>query len=138
VLKQIISYETYLKKKMVNTLGTSRGWSSSGTIEHLFHVEKNYDMLMKRILSRDILNALKRLERNGGSYGVDRMSTQNLRLYIVEHWAELSNSVQQGTMNLNPSVVSKSRNQQGLLGIPIVLDLHSTSDCPNLNPHFDP
>jgi hypothetical protein len=74
-------------------IGDFKRVSSSGTIEHLFHVEKNYDMLMKRILSRDILNALKRLERNGGSYGVDRMSTQNLRLYIVEHWAELSNSV---------------------------------------------
>ena len=37
-------------------------------------------MLMERILSREnLLTALKRVERNKGSHGVDEMSVKNLR-----------------------------------------------------------
>ena len=37
-------------------------------------------MLMERILSREnLLSALKRVERNKGSHGVDEMPVQNLR-----------------------------------------------------------
>ena len=40
-------------------------------------------MLMERILSREnLLSALKRVERNKGSHGVDEMPVQNLRKHI--------------------------------------------------------
>ena len=42
-------------------------------------------MLMERILSREnLLSALKRVERNKGSHGVDEMPVQNLRKHILE------------------------------------------------------
>lgn len=112
-------------------------------IEHLFHVERKYRMLMKRILSRDnLLNALKRVERNGGSYGVDKMSTQNLRLYIVEHWAELRNSLQQGTYEPQPVrrvEIPKPNGGVRLLGIPTVIDRFiQQAITQTLTPTYDP
>lgn len=44
-------------------------------------------MLLNQILSREnMLLALKRVEQNKGSHGVDMMPVQNLRLHIVENW----------------------------------------------------
>ncbi|QNF30690.1 group II intron reverse transcriptase/maturase [Metabacillus elymi] len=83
-------------------------------------------MLMERILSREnLLNALKRVERNGGSHGVDKMSTQYLRSYIVEHWDELRKSLQQGTYEPQPVrrvEIPKPNGGVRLLGIPTVID----------------
>lgn len=112
-------------------------------VEHLFHVERKYRMLMKPILSREnLLNALKRVERNGGSYGVDKMSTQNLRLYIVEHWAELRNALQQGTYEPQPVrrvEIPKSNGGVRLLGIPTVLDRFiQQAITQTLTPIYDP
>jgi RNA-directed DNA polymerase len=112
-------------------------------IEQLFHVERNYRMLMKRILSREnLLNALKRVERNGGSHGVDKMSTQNLRLYIVEHWADLRNSLQQGTYEPQPVrrvEIPKPNGGVRLLGIPTVLDRFiQQAITQTLTPIYDP
>lgn len=100
-------------------------------------------MLMKRVLSREnLLNALKRVERNGGSYGVDKMSTQNLRLYIVEHWEELRNSLQQGTYEPQPVrrvEIPKPNGGVRLLGIPTVLDRFiQQAITQTLTPIYDP
>ena len=41
---------------------------------------------MERIVSQEnLLAALKRVERNKGSHGVDEMPVQNLRAHIVKH-----------------------------------------------------
>ncbi|MDF0727390.1 group II intron reverse transcriptase/maturase, partial [Cytobacillus sp. S13-E01] len=55
-------------------------------------------MLMERILSREnLLSALKRVERNKGSHGVDGMSVQNLRKHILEHWESMKMELLEGT-----------------------------------------
>ncbi|WP_330655493.1 hypothetical protein [Alkaliphilus sp. B6464] len=44
------------------------------------------DNLMERILSRDnMLSALKRVEKNKGSYGVDRMKVDELRPFLKQN-----------------------------------------------------
>jgi RNA-directed DNA polymerase len=100
-------------------------------------------MLMERILSREnLLNALKRVERNGGSHGVDKMSTQNLRSYIVEHWDELRNSLQQGTYKPQPVrrvEIPKPNGGVRLLGIPTVIDRFiQQAITQTLTPIYDP
>ncbi|QNF29426.1 group II intron reverse transcriptase/maturase [Metabacillus elymi] len=100
-------------------------------------------MLMERILSREnLLNALKRVERNGGSHGVDKMSTQYLRSYIVEHWDELRKSLQQGTYEPQPVrrvEIPKPNGGVRLLGIPTVIDRFiQQAITQTLTPIYDP
>ena len=72
-------------------------------IEHHVHVERKYQMLIERILNREnLLNALKRVERNGGSHGIDNMSTKDLRSYIAVHWDESRKSLENGTYKPQP------------------------------------
>jgi RNA-directed DNA polymerase len=52
-------------------------------IDRCVHAERNISMLMERILSREnLLRALKRVERNKGSHGIDEMSVKDLRRHL--------------------------------------------------------
>jgi RNA-directed DNA polymerase len=100
-------------------------------------------MLMERILTREnLLNALKRVERNGGSHGVDNMSTKDLRSYIVEHWEELKKSLANGTYKPQPVrrvEIPKPNGGTRLLGIPTVLDRFIQQAITQvLTPIYDP
>lgn len=83
-------------------------------------------MLMKRILSRgNLLSALKRVERNKGSHGVDGMSVQNLRAHILEHWESMKIELLEGTYEPQPVrrvEIPKPDGGVRLLGIPTVTD----------------
>src|SRR5690625_2811692 len=83
-------------------------------------------MLMERILSREnLLSALKRVERNKGSHGVDGMSVQNLRAHIFEHWATMKIELLEGTYKPQPVrriEIPKPDGGVRLLGIPTVTD----------------
>lgn len=83
-------------------------------------------MLMERILSRgNLLSALKRVERNKGSHGVDGMSVQNLRAHIVEHWETMRSELLEGTYQPQPVrriEIPKPDGGMRLLGIPTVTD----------------
>ncbi|VEF49344.1 transposase [Bacillus freudenreichii] len=83
-------------------------------------------MLMERILSRgNLLSALKRVERNKGSHGVDGMSVQNLRRHIMEHWESLKAELLEGTYQPQPVrrvEIPKPDGGVRLLGIPTVTD----------------
>ncbi|MCG3087399.1 group II intron reverse transcriptase/maturase [Sporosarcina cyprini] len=83
-------------------------------------------MLMERILSREnLLSALKRVERNKGSHGVDEMPVQNLRKHILEHWESMKVELLQGTYEPQPVrrvEIPKPAGGVRLLGIPTVID----------------
>ncbi|PID23304.1 group II intron reverse transcriptase/maturase [Sporosarcina sp. P7] len=83
-------------------------------------------MLMERILSREnLLTALKRVERNKGSHGVDEMPVQNLRKHILEHWESMKMELLQGTYEPQPVrrvEIPKPDGGVRLLGIPTVID----------------
>ncbi len=100
-------------------------------------------MLMERILTREnLLNALKRVERNGGSHGVDNMSTKDLRSYIVIHWDELKQSLASGAYKPEPVrrvEIPKPNGGTRLLGIPTVLDRFIQQAITQiLTPIYDP
>ncbi|MFC0525623.1 group II intron reverse transcriptase/maturase, partial [Pontibacillus salicampi] len=82
--------------------------------------------MMNRILSRDNLKAaLKRVERNKGSHGVDHMPVQNLRRYVTEHWNTLRHQLEAGTYQPSPVrrvEIPKPDGGVRMLGIPTVVD----------------
>ncbi|WP_232700264.1 group II intron reverse transcriptase/maturase [Brevibacillus daliensis] len=82
--------------------------------------------MMKRLLSREnLLTALKRVEKNKGSHGVDGMSVQNLREHILTNWASIRSQLEEGTYNPPPVrrvEIPKPNGGVRLLGIPTVTD----------------
>ena len=83
-------------------------------------------MLMERILSKEnLLSALKRVERNKGSHGVDEMRVQNLRTHIVNHWESIKRELLKGDYEPQPVrrvEIPKPDGGVRLLGIPTVMD----------------
>lgn len=83
-------------------------------------------MLLNQILSREnMLQALKRVEQNKGSHGVDRMPVQNLRQHIVENWLSIKEAILKGTyepMPVRRVEIPKPDGGVRLLGIPTVTD----------------
>lgn len=83
-------------------------------------------MLMEQILSREnLLSALKRVERNKGSHGVDEMPVQNLRAHVIEHWETMKMELLSGTYQPQPVrrvEIPKPDGGVRLLGIPTVMD----------------
>lgn len=100
-------------------------------------------MLMKRLLSREnLLTALKRVEANKGSHGVDDMSVTSLREHILHHWHEIRESIENGTYEPCPVrrvEIPKPNGGTRLLGIPTVVDRFlQQSIAQILTPIFDP
>ncbi len=100
-------------------------------------------MLMERVLSREnLLTALKRVEQNKGSHGIDGMSVKFLRRYLYENWDSLREALRTG--NYQPSPVRrveipKASGGIRLLGIPTVTDRFIQQAIAQvLTPIFDP
>lgn len=83
-------------------------------------------MLMEMILSREnLLAALKRVEQNKGSHGVDGMSVKDLRKHLYENWDSIRQSLREGTYKPLPVrrvEIPKPNGGVRLLGIPTVTD----------------
>ncbi len=83
-------------------------------------------MLLNQILSREnMLLALKRVEKNKGSHGVDKMPVQNLRQHLVENWSPIREAILKGTyepMPVRRVEIPKPDGGVRLLGIPTVTD----------------
>lgn len=100
-------------------------------------------MLMERILSRgNLITALKRVEQNKGSHGIDGMSVKFLRRHLYENWDSLREALRTG--NYQPSPVRrveipKASGGVRLLGIPTVTDRFIQQAIAQvLTPIFDP
>ena len=83
-------------------------------------------MLLNQILSREnMLLALKRVEKNKGSHGVDKMPVQILRQHLVENWSPIREAILGGTyepMPVRRVEIPKPDGGVRLLGIPTVTD----------------
>lgn len=80
--------------------------------------------MMEHILSRDnVTTALKRVEANKGSHGVDGMSVQTLREHLKQHWRTMRAQIEQGTYEPSPvRRVEIPKPNGGTRGIPTVTD----------------
>ncbi|GGA77213.1 group II intron reverse transcriptase/maturase [Ornithinibacillus halotolerans] len=82
--------------------------------------------MLERILSREnLIQALKRVERNKGSHGVDDMPVQNLRAHIMKQWTTIREQLEKGTYYPQPVrrvEIPKPNGGKRKLGIPTVTD----------------
>jgi RNA-directed DNA polymerase len=82
--------------------------------------------LMERVVERDnLLQALKRVKRNGGSPGIDGMTVEGLTPYLREQWLRLKEELLSGKYDPQPvKRVEIPKPQGGMrkLGIPTVVD----------------
>jgi len=89
-------------------------------------VEIETSKLLERILAREnMILAMKRVIKNKGSHGVDGMRCDELRTYIIEHWATIKLKLLDGTYSPSPVrrvEIPKPNGGKRLLGIPTVLD----------------
>lgn len=60
--------------------------SSLAQEEGTNHVRRDKKMLEQLLSRENLLQALKRVEANKGSHGVDGMSVKSLRKHIVQNW----------------------------------------------------
>jgi RNA-directed DNA polymerase len=99
--------------------------------------------MIEQLLSRDnLILALKRVERNKGSHGVDGMSVTFLRRHIKEHWHDIRRSIETGTYQPSPVrrvEIPKPNGGVRQLGIPTVTDRFIQQAVAQvLTPLFDP
>jgi RNA-directed DNA polymerase len=100
--------------------------------------------MLEQLLSREnLLEALKRVEANKGSHGVDGMSVKSLREHIKQNWQTIRQAIEEGTYQPNPvrRVEIPKPNGGGVrrLGIPTVTDrMLQQAIAQVLTPLFDP
>jgi RNA-directed DNA polymerase len=99
--------------------------------------------LMEEVLERtNMIEALRRVERNAGCAGVDGLSTSELRDFLRQNWATIKSKLLDGTYT--PRIVRgveipKPNGKTRRLGIPTVLDrLIQQALAQRLSKIFDP
>jgi len=61
------------------------------------------ERLMERVVERgNLLAALRRVKRNGGSPGIDGMTVEELPGYLREHWPRIREGLRAGTYRPSP------------------------------------
>lgn len=98
---------------------------------------------MEQLLSREnLLTALRRVEQNKGSHGVDGMTVKDLREHIKQNWHQIRSSIEEGTYEPSPVrrvEIPKPNGGVRLLGIPTVTDrLIQQAIAQVLTPLYDP
>jgi len=74
---------------------------------------------------QNLVRALRRVESNRGAAGVDEMTVEELRPYIVDHWREVREALDGGRYRPSPVRrvgIPKPDGGERQLGIPTVLD----------------
>ena len=99
--------------------------------------------LMERVVERgNVVAALKRVQRNKGSPGIDGMTVEALREHLRETWPVLREQLLAGTYRPQPvrrQLIPKSDGGERELGIPTALDRFiQQAILQVLQPRFDP
>lgn len=87
---------------------------------------KENDIMLGQVLAKEnLLLALKRVERNKGKHGIDKMPVQSLRKHLLENWSTIKTQIIEGTYFPQPVrrvEIPKPDGGVRLLGIPTVTD----------------
>jgi len=99
--------------------------------------------LMERVVERgNVIAALKRVQKNKGSPGIDGMTVEELRVHLRETWPTLREQLLAGTYRPQPvkrQLIPKSDGGERELGIPTALDRFIQQALLQvLQPQFDP
>lgn len=87
--------------------------------------ECHYGLLEKIISNENLNEAYKRVKKNKGSHGIDKMGVDELLPYLKSHGEELKQSIADGSYKPNPVrrvEIPKDNGKTRPLGIPTVVD----------------
>ena len=103
---------------------------------------KEGDLMVAVIERTNMKRALERVERNKGAPGVDGMTTEELRLWLHQHWDMIKGKLMDGTYEPAPVrhvSIPKPDGGERMLGVPTVLDrLIQQAIAQVMTPIFDP
>jgi len=119
--------EGYSQEGRMETESNGEAQSISLTPNRTQNGRSAYEsMILESILERQNLNeAFTRVKKNKGSHGIDKMTVDELQQYLLEHGAELRESILLGTYIPNPVrrvEIPKDNGKKRQLGIPTVVD----------------
>jgi len=85
-----------------------------------------YEQLMEQAVERENrIEALRAVVRNGGSPGIDRMTVQQLKGHIAQHWESIREKLLKGSYTPSPVKrvdIPKPGGGTRMLGIPTAMD----------------
>jgi len=129
--------------------GSQRNWreeglgASSGTVTRDNSGPEAEQLLEAVVERKNMWLALKQVERNKGAAGVDKITVEQLRAYLREHWLRIKEELLAGSYQPQPVLKVEIPKPGGkgmrMLGIPTVVDrliqqaLHQV-----LSPLFEP
>jgi len=106
-------------------------------------VDETMELLDEILQRENLLEALRRVERNKGAPGVDGMTVEQLGPYLKEHWSRIREELLSGTYRPQPvrkvEIPKPGGKGTRTLGIPTVLDRFiQQALLQGLQPIFDP
>lgn len=106
-------------------------------------VHSGTDHLMEQVVERsNVVAALRRVQQNRGSPGIDGMTVKELSGYLKQHWVEIRAQLLEGTYRpqlVRRVTIPKPGGGARQLGIPTVLDRFIQQAILHvLQPRFDP
>ena len=100
------------------------------------------DLLDKILNRKNLSKAYQQVVGNKGSAGIDRMTVDDLKTHLKEHWRGIKSDILSGKYRPKPVLgveIDKPQGGKRLLGIPTVVDrLIQQSIQQVLNEIFDP
>ena len=119
------------------------GWASSLTARREHSSQKTMQLMEAVVERENMLKALRRVEANKGSAGVDGVSVRALRASLREHWPRIKEELLEGRYQPQPvrKVEIPKPGGKGMrqLGIPTVMDrLIQQALNQVMQPIFDP
>lgn len=106
------------------------------------HLIPEAHSLIERMVERDnMVKAYRRVKQNKGAAGIDRMTVNELSVYLHRNWSFIKEQLLNGTYRPKPVLrveIAKADGGTRLLGVPTVLDrLIQQAMLQVLNPLFD-
>src|SRR5215831_6851815 len=105
---------------------TSSGGTESSTAKHRLESPTINERLMEQVCEQDnCKRALKRVQSNRGSAGIDGMSVEQLPAYLKKHWPTIRAELLAATYKPQPVKrveIPKPDGGVRMLGIPTVMD----------------
>ena len=114
--KDRVELESYAKAPSISVTSDNRQNARS---------EYHYGLLEKIISNENLNEAFKRVKKNKGSHGIDKMGVDELLPYLRSHGEELRQSIADGSYKPNPVrrvEIPKDNGKTRPLGIPTVVD----------------
>jgi RNA-directed DNA polymerase len=99
---------------------------ASSTTARKENTDPSTTQLMEAVVERsNMVLALRRVEQNRGSAGIDEMSAEELRGYLKEHWPKIKGKLVEGSYQpvaVRRVEIAKPSGGMRQLGIPTVID----------------